>query len=49
MSSKRGNKNIYQNDDERKEARRKQQREYRIRKKNELEELRKFKEDNQNK
>ena len=41
----RGRKCKYANDEERKEARRKQQREYRLRKKQELESLRKYAEE----
>ena len=39
-TSKRGRKSKYSTDEERKEARRKQQREYRLRRKHELEKLR---------
>ena len=42
IEKKRGRKSKYDNDEERKEARRKQQREYRLRKKQELEDLKKL-------
>lgn len=44
--SKRGRKNKYNTDEERKEARRKQQREYRLRRKQELNKLRELAKDN---
>ncbi len=42
IDRKRGRKSKYNTDEERKEARRKQQREYRLRKKKELEDLKKM-------
>lgn len=45
--NKRGRKSKYENDDERKAARRQQQKEYRLRKKQELEKLREMVKDNQ--
>lgn len=47
QTSKRGRKCKYENDEDRKEARRKQQREYRLRKKQELEKLREMVKDKQ--
>lgn len=44
---KRGRKSKYSSEEERKEARRKQQREYRLRKKQELEELKRIVKENQ--
>ena len=47
IQNKRGRKSKYTTDEERKEARRKQQREYRLRKKQELEKLREMVKDKQ--
>ena len=47
IQNKRGRKSKYENDEDRKAARRKQQREYRLRKKQELEKLREMVKDKQ--